>query len=356
MKSKQIAGLTALLLCTHAAATAWATTPGRTPLQPEYILDSDSGVPLPDGSGTFPRVPEGVAYDPISSSFFATAIFGGRITRINGTSGIEETFFQESTPGIAFSGAKVAPFRRILWVCATEFPAAPNSSVYAIRIGSEGSAGTLIRKFDLPSPFFCNDVALDYAGNAYVTNSLGDTIFRVEATDLPGGGGDGAPEPFASSPAFLPIPNGIGLNGIALAPTGNYLLATVSQPARLFRIRLSDGAVREVEFDPAGDSYGTSPVDFDVRLLSPDGLVFLRGDLYVVYHQAIQKLDFSGLRYRRATISTTFDVPAGLSTATVARRRLYVIDSDIVPVTQPALGLPIDLPSTINRIDLTAFP
>lgn len=59
----------------------------------------------------------------------------------------------------------------------------PVSHVLAIRIARSGE-GTLIRRFELPAPFFCNDLALDLQGNVYVTNSFGAALFRIGAESL----------------------------------------------------------------------------------------------------------------------------------------------------------------------------
>lgn len=326
-----------------------AAPPAQARLQDDYVVDGDTGIPfLPF------RVPEGVAFDPLGADFYATAIFGGRITRIDAHSGVEETVYQEQNPLLSFAGAAVAPFRRVLWMCAVDVatdPMLPVGQVYALDISQ--SPATVIRTFPLPVPFFCNDVTLDWQGNAYVTNSIGPAVMRVpaDALDDPTLGA----EQFAFSLDFLPdfsIPGALGQNGIALTPDGRKLMLALSIPPALYTIDLADPTdIQRVEF-VGGDAFSQNPdpAGDPIAFLAPDGLVFQGNRLYVSYHQGVQELRFRGRGYRRATVRSTTAVPPGVSTITRAYGRLYVIDSDVVPVTRPELGIPPSLPNGIHRV------
>jgi DNA-binding beta-propeller fold protein YncE len=323
-------------------------------LRDTYVVDSTSGV-----EATPVRVPEGVAFDPLAGDFYASAVFGGRITRIDARSGVESTFYQETeNPARSFIGMKIAPLQRVAWLCAVDYaenPAAPTSYVYAIRIRAFGQ-GQLLRRIPLPVPFFCNDLALDLAGDVFVTNSFGAAIVRIDVRAL-WDASVGA-EIFAESPLLAPpvAPDGsvgFGMNGIAVTPNHRYLL--VVKPGQLLRVALGDPSdIRPVTFtgdafaahpDPAGD-----PTLFE----TPDGIVFARGKLYVTFLGAIQQLTFSDARYLEAEVATTTDVPLGLTTATSAYGTVYAIDSEI-HVLQPERGQPIELPHQIIRIDADLF-
>lgn len=322
-------------------------------LRDSYLVEGETGIPpIPY------RVPEGVAFDPLAGDFYATAIFGGRITRIDGRTGVEETFYTSPNPILSFAGAAVAPLRRVLWMCSVDVatdPAFPTSAVYAVRIRPEG--GTLIRAFDLPAPFFCNDVALDWTGAAYVTDSIGASVYRIDASALHDHALEA--EPFVTNPALLPdfsIPGALGQNGIAVTPDGRRLMVARSIPPALFSIALDDPSdFREVTF--TGDAFGQNPdpAGDPIAFLAPDGLEFLRGRLYVSYHAGVQRLTFRGCDYDSARVATSTAVPSGVSTLTAARGRLYAIDSEVVPVLQTQLGLPVELPNTITRVPLRSF-
>jgi sugar lactone lactonase YvrE len=121
----------------------------------------------------------------------------------------------------------------MLWVCSDDLSGA------GIRIaGAKG--GSALIGFDLETgagevhaPFpgeqnFCNDIAIDDAGSAYVTNSDAPQILR-----LPAGGTD--LEVWFSDPSLQPAPGQTGLDGIAFGSDGN-LYVNRFDPADLYRI------------------------------------------------------------------------------------------------------------------------
>jgi sugar lactone lactonase YvrE len=73
--------------------------------------------------------------------------------------------------------------------------------------------------FDAPS--LPNDIAFDEDGNAYVTDSLQATIWRVK----PGGG---TPKIWYQDARFATVPGGIGTNGIRLSPDRSKVFVTVT--------------------------------------------------------------------------------------------------------------------------------
>ncbi|KAK2981295.1 hypothetical protein RJ640_006996 [Escallonia rubra] len=89
-----------------------------------------------------------------------------------------------------------------------------------------------------------NDVAVDFSGNAYVTNSAGNLIWKVNL--------DGEATILSRSPLFTanPVERGTpysscGLNGIAYISKG-YLLVVQSNTGKLFKVNVDDGATRTV--------------------------------------------------------------------------------------------------------------
>ena len=320
-------------------------------LRDRYVLDSNSGIP-----STPVRIPEGIAFDPLGGDFYATAVFGGRITSIDAQTGIEQTFYQETNPNTAFVGAKVAPFRRVLWVCAidvTTVQTGATSEVVAFSIGRDGQ-GQLIRRLPLPSPFFCNDLSLDDWGNVFVTNTHGAAVLRIRPRAL-WDFAEGA-EVFAQGPELAPTLDAtgqpVGMNGIAVTPDNQHLIVARGLPAQLLRIPLANPSqIKPVEL--SGDNLGELP-GAPPRVFNPDGVAFVRGKLYVVFRAGVQQVSFSGRGYERAQVQTTIDVPYGLSTAAAAYQHLYVVDSEIhVLANDPSL--PIELPHQLVRIPLARF-
>jgi hypothetical protein len=77
---------------------------------------------------------------------------------------------------------------------------------------------------------FANDIALDAAGNAYITDSFAPLVYKIDTT--------GKASIFAQSPLFL-AGDGFNLNGIAWLEDG-YLLVGKYNSGELFRISTTD--------------------------------------------------------------------------------------------------------------------
>ncbi|WAS95866.1 SMP-30/gluconolactonase/LRE family protein [Nannocystis punicea] len=295
------------------------------PLPEQYALASESSLP------------EGIAYDELTYSFYATAINGGEITRMSAL-GQEEVFYASEDPLVSFSGAHVDGERRLLWVCQVDVKtdAIPNSKVVAFDIDER----TLVRSIDLGEPSFCNDLTTDADGVVYATDSALPNVYRI--------GEDDEFEVFATSPQFVPG-GAMGLNGIDIAPGGEDLMVVKTMPPALYRVSLADPSdIEEVTF--SGDPFA---VPGDPRFPGPDGLEFLGEELYVIYDGGVQQLTFSGDDHTQAVVRTTTSVPTGLTSATVAEGRLYMIDSEVFRVLY--MFQPPELPFKILHLDESLF-
>lgn len=295
------------------------------PLQEQYALESQSSLP------------EGVAYDALTRSFFATAINGGEITRISAL-GQEHVFYASDDPSASFGGAHVDVARRLLWVCQVDVKTdpIPNSKVLAF-----DTDGDLVHSVDLGEPSFCNDIVTDKTGAAYATDSALPNIYRIDPK------GEGF-EVFASSPQWAPVsPGVIGLNGLDISPDGKDLYVVTTVPAGLYRVPLANPTgIQSVSF--SGDPFA---VPGDPRFPGPDGLEFVGDELYVVYDGGVQQLSLVGPA--QATVKTTTAVPTGLTSAVDAEDRLYVIDSEVFRVLY--MLQPPELPFSILHVDTAVF-
>lgn len=158
-------------------------------------------------------------------------------------------------------------------------------------------------------PPLSNDLAFDWAGNLYITDSLQATIFKV----APGGG---TPTIWFQSPAFEGVPFNIGLNGIRVAPDQKSIYVTVTLPA-------ANPAIGYVYSIPRV----ASPKASDLKVFhafnpgdAPDGLAFgITGNAYVALAgtNAISVLGTNGQEKRRFTGPTgsaiPFDGPANIA-------------------------------------------
>lgn len=286
------------------------------PLLDRYVLSSTDSIP------------EGVAFDTRDRAFYATSLQGGSITRIDADG--TESLFRAADNNATLVGVKVDSERRRLWVCARDVNQTDNRVwVYNLEnaeLANEFLLGALATNGS------CNDLALDSAGNAYVTDSSNPNIYRLD-----GAAGEGSL--LVTDPRFADITTlGLGLNGIAVQPDDNALIVGKFAPPSLFRVEL-DGSDTITSVTLGGDA-----------LPPPDGLAFLGGDLYTVSDGSVSRVR-PNAAFSEGTV-TTVEQTSGLSTATVADDALYVIKSE---VTRFVLNQPPELPFEIFKVDLSAF-
>jgi sugar lactone lactonase YvrE len=121
--------------------------------------------------------------------------------------------------------------------------------------------------FDAPA--LPNDIAFDEDGNAYVTDSLQATIWRVPA-------GGGTPRIWFQDARFATVPGGIGTNGIRLNPDRSkaYVTVTVDQTGQSFIYTLPLVAHPQQSKLKVFKAFGPNDL--------PDGIAFGKsGNLYV---------------------------------------------------------------------------
>lgn len=294
------------------------------PLQDSYALESTMSLP------------EGVAYDNVTHTFFATAINGGQITRVTPL-GQEIVFHTETNQNLSFGGAHVDEERRRLWLCVVDVKTNPfpTSEVWAFNIETKKRT----HRIPLPPVSFCNDLVTDDDGTVYATDSANPDIYKVSPQHQ-------TFSVFLSSPQFAPVgPGAVGLNGLDFSPDGERLLAVTTFPPALYSIPLADPQ-SFAAVQTSGDAFA---MPGDPRFPGPDGIEFHDEDLLVVYDGGVQKLSFSDGDYTQANVSTTTAVPTGLTSITIAEGEVYVIDSEVFRALY--LFLPPELPFAIVHLD-----
>lgn len=297
-----------------------------------------------DGSDSFPEpfvallqryvlssevsVPEGVAFDPVDRAFYASALIGASITRVDADG--TESLLREPDNRAQVAGIKVDPQARRLWACVRGVDGVDNR-VWVFDLDS----GEQVLEFllgALSPDGSCNDLVLDDAGIAYVTDPANPFLYRLD-------GDSGEGEVLATDPLFQDVTGiGLGLNGIAVAPDGNSLVVAKFFPPSLLRVSLPDA-----------DSIAPIALSGD-PLPTPDGLVELEGDIYAVADAAVARVRLNGDATAGDVVVAAQE--SGLSTAAVAEGAVYVIKSE---VTNLVGGRTLDLPFAIFSIDLTAF-
>ncbi|MFT4519933.1 MAG: sugar lactone lactonase YvrE [Halioglobus sp.] len=286
-----------------------------TPLLQQYILSSEDSVP------------EGVAFDSVDRAFYVTSLQGGSITRIDADG--QESIFREPDSRAQLVGTKVDETNRRLWVCARLVDGIDNR-VWVFDLGT----GEMTMEFllgALATDGSCNDLALDNAGTAYVSDSANPNIYQLDPDT-----GEGSL--LVTDPLFADITTlGLGLNGIIVTPDDSALLVAKFVPASIIYVSLPGGGA-------------VKPIALTSAIPSPDGLAILDGRLYSASGNSVSQISLSD-DYTTGDVITVPQI-SGLSTATVAESELYVVKSD---VTNFVLGLPLNTPFEIFKVDRSAF-
>ncbi|KAL8052967.1 hypothetical protein ABFX02_05G040000 [Erythranthe guttata] len=256
--------------------------------------------------------PESFAWDQKSDHFVVGSLRHRQLISVSDAGVAASLLSDDSLPAnSSFLGISLDPrHHRILAVVHRSSP--PFSALAAY------DRATLRRLFLtplddlLPSPTLANDVATDYHGNAYVTDSANDVIYKVneqgEATIL------------SRSQSFKPQAvdttahyHNCGLNGVVYNSKG-YLLVTQSNTGKLFKVDADDGGARQVLLNK--------------ELTAADGIALRRDGVVTVVSQ--QKLYFikSDDSWGGGTVfdETTLDEERQASAVAVgAENRVYVL-------------------------------
>jgi sugar lactone lactonase YvrE len=217
-------GLSAALLATVPACRPTSNTAGQ-------ITFTQSGV-----------YPEGSSYDNRTQRFLVSSLTSGRIGQVT-PNGQYAPFADDarlvSTIGLYLDQA--GGRNRLLAVVAdmgynlARTSAATKGKLAALAI-FDAQTGTITGYADLGHlrpgvPHFANDVAVDAAGNAYVTDSFAPIIYKVDK--------EGTASVFLEDTTLAVAPGSFGLNGIVYHPHG-YLLVGKSDEGALLKVPLAN--------------------------------------------------------------------------------------------------------------------
>ncbi len=175
-------------------------------------------------------IPEGIAYDSNSKSFFISSIYKKKIVRID-PKGKASDFISSSQDGIGqVLGLKVADGK--LWACSNNSSESEGTSmVHQYDLAS----GKLIRKWILPfagERHLFNDMAI-VNNEAYISDSEDGSVFRVTKQSE-------KPELFVKDKALRDI------NGIAVLKEGQII---VNASIGFFAITLSTKEIKPLPFE-----------------------------------------------------------------------------------------------------------
>lgn len=307
--------------------------------------------------------PEGIALNGETSDIYVGSLSSGDIARIpDGTARAELLPLADDDLKNGAVGMITNAAGDTLFVCdALPDPAnATDGAVVAIDISDPANAA-VASTHALPtatdSTIFCNDIALDAAGNLYVTDSLGGQILTVSVDDI---GTDGDAAVFLAADPKLTGPDAdspFGANGIATLADGD-------GNEFLFVVNYSNGTLHRVAINADGTAGALVDVALsndagDVTLQGADGLkVFdaAAGELVVVENAAnsLSKIAlddaFGAAPTGKVTkISTRLDVP---TTFAMDGDTAIVVEGQLDHLLDPVNAGPPSLPFCLANVEV----
>ncbi|KAL8268938.1 hypothetical protein R6Q59_002736 [Mikania micrantha] len=217
--------------------------------------------------------PESLAWDPTAQHFIVGSLRHPTILAISDAGVVNTLVSDQSLPGnLSFLGVTVdVVYQRLLAVvynhsdpsnCALAAydSRAPYHRLFVTTLYEPASSTTAAG---------ANDVTVDFSGNAYVSNSVSDLIWKVDL--------EGKAFVLSKSKVFTKTPvepgmlhSSCGLNGIAYCSKG-YILVSQSNTGNLYKVDYEDGSARSITLNR--------------KLTAPDGIAFRRDGVLVVVSQ-----------------------------------------------------------------------
>lgn len=253
--------------------------------------------------------PEGIEYDIRGDRFLISSVTRGDIGQvING----EYSVFINNPGFVSTLGLHIDHTTKRLLITNSNIDGSL-AELYAYDL-----SGNFIFKADLGAlsegGHLANDVTVDNKGNAYVTDSYGGIIYKVDIS--------GNAEILIQEEAFTPPPGAFGLNGIDYDPRG-FLIVSRLDTNQLFKI-------------PFDNPESFIEIQLNAELFSPDGLYLKNPNELIVVNndsggensrvQIFRTHD----RWETATLTHEFLSPGNfLTTVAVKRNTPFVLSAHL---------------------------
>jgi len=287
--------------------------------------------------------PEGIALDETSGDFYVGSTTDGTIYRGNVDGpGELEVFSEGGADGrTQVTGMKVDAEGRL-------FIAGRFTGQFFVYDTADGALLARFANGLGEDETIVNDVAIDAAGNAYVTDSFNPVVYRIEAGSV-GGAAVTAADDVAELPVWLELEGtpfaygeGFNANGIVVTDDGRYLLIVQFNTGQLFRIDTETREVAEVDLG------GASLTGGDGMALDGQTLYVVRDEEALIASVAMAD-DFAAGTVGEELADPTFDYPTtmallGDGTALVVNSQLDMAGGGGAP----------DLPFTVVTVTLPA--
>ena len=217
--------------------------------------------------------PETIEYDKARDQFLLGSFREGAIYSIAGDGQVSPLVRDPRLCSVL--GIAVDPERKRLWAVNADLGACTKPSVagpkqLAAVATYDLTTGEALGYFELgrllPGPHLLNGIALDGAGNAYISDSFAPALYKIDVR--------GQVSVLLQSPLFAG--DGVNLNGLVVHP-GGYLLVIKKSDGRLFKV-------------PLAEPQRFSQVKIDRALVGGDGLLLVGArSLVIVANRTPQK-------------------------------------------------------------------
>ncbi len=309
------------------------------------LAEPTTVINLPDGM----MFPEAIAEDGRGSLY--VSVFGsGTLLRID-AAGQSEVIKSPGEDGMAAPvGVAADATGNRLWVSSIN-PETFMSKLHLFELES----GTLVASVDAPvdkGPHFLNEIVVGVDGTVYISDTLQPRIW-IAALDLEGGLQEFVVDPMLANPN---PERALGMNGLALTPDGNFLIASIMDRmsqggGRLVRVSLADRSVRDITLTGDIATFGGS----DGMFFEPGGDLLM---VNVTPPSALTSATFTN-DYKQAEISPRTiadDIVDRPSSMAMRGETLWIVNSQLDHVIDDgngAIGTPPNTPFQIVGVELS---
>ncbi|MCP3142383.1 SMP-30/gluconolactonase/LRE family protein [Pyxidicoccus xibeiensis] len=306
---------------------------------------SEDEAPVPSRDGVTELIlpgddfyPEGIAAGA-DDTLYVGSLMNGRIVRVRPGSARAEDFVAPRAIVTGVVGLLVQEEKQYLWLCSNVFGTPDAPELIAVSL----STGQAVHRHVFPAQQgagsgFCNELALDTAGNLYATDSFLGRIIRVPAARVDT---DNSAEVWIQADALYGPQGQFGLNGLAFDGASS-----------LYAVKTADGKLFRIPITAGGAAGAVQEVPLDRPLVGPDGLKHSASAGLVVVEQygtAVSRIALGA--DGRGAVTKLQEGLKDPTSVELAEGSAWVSESQLSHLTSPTPP-PLELPFRVRRVSL----